>query len=278
MPFVKLDTGMLQSSLWIDHEARSVFLTMLLLARPHELTEPAQAIGVADLQPTGFVVPAGWYGMVEAAGPAIVRTAGLPDAVGMAALQRLTEPDLTSRTIDYEGRRVVRVAGGYVVLNYMSYRDRDSTAADRARRYRERLRNGVTRDERVAVTPVTQAEAEAEAVEKKPRSRAAQRPEDVTEQVWTDFAALRRQRRAPVTATVLEGIRREAKAAGISLEQALRTCVERGWQSFRADWASVTAGKQSVVKQAAHVPNMPLGHVSCMCPGCVAYRTAKARS
>ena len=71
-----------------------------------------------------------------------------------------------------------------------------------------------------------------------PRSARARadRPEDVGVQVWDEFAALRKARRAPVTETVVAGIRREAKAAGVTLEAALRTCVERGWQSFRADW------------------------------------------
>ena len=71
-----------------------------------------------------------------------------------------------------------------------------------------------------------------------PRSARARadRPEDVGVQVWEEFAALRKARRAPVTDTVVAGIRREAKAAGVTLEQALRTCVERGWQGFRADW------------------------------------------
>lgn len=64
----------------------------------------------------------------------------------------------------------------------------------------------------------------------------AARPEDVTAPVWDEFAALRKLRRATLTETVVAGLRREAKAAGYSLEQALRTCIERGWQGFKADW------------------------------------------
>jgi hypothetical protein len=51
----------------------------------------------------------------------------------------------------------VRVEGGYLVLNYMRYRDRDYTAASRAKRYRERLK--ASRRDVVASHPhVTQAE------------------------------------------------------------------------------------------------------------------------
>ena len=55
---------------------------------------------------------------------------------GLAALERLGRPELDSRTPDFEGRRMVRVAGGYLVLNYMLYRDKDHGAAERMRVYR----------------------------------------------------------------------------------------------------------------------------------------------
>ena len=62
------------------------------------------------------------------------------------------------------------------------------------------------------------------------------KPEGVSEQVWTDFSALRTKRRAPITETALKGIQREAEKAGITLEAALSTCCERGWQGFKAEW------------------------------------------
>ena len=62
------------------------------------------------------------------------------------------------------------------------------------------------------------------------------KPEGVSEQVWTDFCALRNKRRAPITETALKGIQREAEKAGITLEEALSTCCERGWQGFKAEW------------------------------------------
>ena len=62
------------------------------------------------------------------------------------------------------------------------------------------------------------------------------RPNDVGEQVWADFVALRRAKRAPLTPTALAGIRREVDKAGWELEDALSECVARGWQGFKADW------------------------------------------
>ena len=62
------------------------------------------------------------------------------------------------------------------------------------------------------------------------------KPEGVSEQVWTDFCALRNKRRAPITETALKGIQREADKAGITLNEALSICCERGWQGFKAEW------------------------------------------
>lgn len=61
-------------------------------------------------------------------------------------------------------------------------------------------------------------------------------PSDVPAEVFADFLTIRKAKRAPLTATALAGIRREADKAGVSLEQALTVCCERGWVGFRADW------------------------------------------
>lgn len=136
MAFVKLDCGLLDSTLWLDREARELFITALLMAVPHELLEPTEQIGVGTLERTGFVIPVGWYGLVRAAGPGIIRRAGMEEVVGLAALARLGNPDVGSRTPDFEGRRLVRINGGYIVLNFAKYREKDHTAALRSKRYR----------------------------------------------------------------------------------------------------------------------------------------------
>lgn len=60
--------------------------------------------------------------------------------------------------------------------------------------------------------------------------------EDVDQQVVADFVEHRKKRRAPLTATAVSGLRREAEKAGVSLEQALRMALLRGWTGFDADW------------------------------------------
>lgn len=69
-------------------------------------------------------------------------------------------------------------------------------------------------------------------------SKAVQKPEHVTQQLWDDFLQVRKTKRAPLTATALTRIEREAQKAGKSLEDALAICCERGWASFQADWVA----------------------------------------
>ena len=51
-----------------------------------------------------------------------------------------------------------------------------------------------------------------------------------------DWQAFRKQRKAGVTGTVIDGIRAEALKAGISLQDALAMCCQRGWTGFKAEW------------------------------------------
>ena len=170
MAFVKLDCGILNSTLWLERECREVFITALLMAEPLELKEEAAQIEVDSLKETGWVVPAGWYGFVPAAGVGIIARAGLEKSVGIEALRKLGSPESDSRTPDFDGRRLVRIDGGYLILNFMRYRERDYTTAERSRRYRQRKaessRRDVTksrRDDTVPLRDITEAEAEAEA-------------------------------------------------------------------------------------------------------------------
>lgn len=61
-------------------------------------------------------------------------------------------------------------------------------------------------------------------------------PDDVEQQVWSDFVALRKAKRAPVTQTVVDGARGEASKAGMSLEAFLRVWCRRGSQGLEAAW------------------------------------------
>jgi len=171
MPFVKLDCGLLKSTLWFDRDALHLFITALLSAVPVVYDEPVKTFPLDSTEPTDFVVPPGWYGLVESSSLGLIHDALMKHEDGMSALRRLGEPDAESRTPDFGGRRLVRVEGGFLVLNFEKFREKDYTAAERQRRWRERKNvTGVTRDSNGVTRHITQAEAEAEAEEKKKKS------------------------------------------------------------------------------------------------------------
>lgn len=61
-------------------------------------------------------------------------------------------------------------------------------------------------------------------------------PAGVADQVWADWLALRKSKKAPVTPTVIAAAEREAAKAGLSLEQFLQVWCFRGSQGLQADW------------------------------------------
>jgi uncharacterized protein YdaU (DUF1376 family) len=73
---------------------------------------------------------------------------------------------------------------------------------------------------------------------KKPPSPSAKPPlpDGVDPQVWSDWLALRKAKKAPVTATVVDGAMAEAKKAGMSLDAFLRVWCARGSQGLQAEW------------------------------------------
>ena len=70
-------------------------------------------------------------------------------------------------------------------------------------------------------------------------------PVGVSLDVWLEFVAHRKAKKAKVTELVLQGLINEAEKAGWTLEDVLKEIVVRNWQSFKADWVQP---KQTFVK------------------------------
>ena len=136
LSYVKLDCNILDSTLWVENsETRVVFITMLAMADSD--------------------------GMCSATAPGIAKRATLPLQAVKGALAVLEAPDIDSRTQNASGRRIERVDGGYKIINYLLYRNKDHTAAARMRKHRAMLREQSARV--TDVTPhVTEAEAKAD--------------------------------------------------------------------------------------------------------------------
>jgi len=61
-------------------------------------------------------------------------------------------------------------------------------------------------------------------------------PADVRDQVWNDWVALRKSKKAPITQTVVEGARKEAFKLNWGLDKFLVEWCTRGSQGLKADW------------------------------------------
>jgi len=238
--FAKLDSGLLDSTLWEDMNATRLFITALLMARPKEVREPMEQYKVTSLEKTGFIVQPGWYGFVEASGPGLGKRSELSVDDAATALEKLGSPEVNSRTPDYDGRRLVRVSGGFIVLNYQKYRDKDSTIA--ARQARFRMRNRISNA--VIVTPVTQEEEEAEeeAEEQKKTTRRVTTaplvfdpPEELKEHAAKILAYLRFRKETkhlvtPTGLVSLMGKLVKMKANGVDINLAMDESMANGWQ------------------------------------------------
>src|SRR5271157_3892851 len=176
MSFIKLDTGILESTLWIDRALRDVFITALLMAEPYQLPSPSTTLEIGSLKISTFTVPPGWYGYVAAADSGIIRRALVEYSEGMDALKRLAAPDGSSRSPEHEGRRMVRISGGFIILNYMKYREKDHGAAERMRLLRARRKSSVTANSSQMLQSVTYADADAYADKSKPSLTSFEEP------------------------------------------------------------------------------------------------------
>lgn len=132
MSSVVLDPAILSSTLWSDRDSRDIFITALLLAEPYRIE--VQTLSLTD-QPDHlrFIIPPGWYGYVKQTHAGISKQAGIDIKDAVKAFALLASPDPYSRNSDYEGRRMVRVQSGYVILNFMKFRKSAGvmTTADR---------------------------------------------------------------------------------------------------------------------------------------------------
>ena len=96
---------------------------------------------------------------------------------------------------------------------------------------------------------IPERETETEAKKERETKKAIAPPFGVTESVWQDWIKLRKEKKAAVTQTAIDGIEREAKKAGVSLQVALETCCARGWTGFKADWLKEKAEAKSFAEK-----------------------------
>jgi hypothetical protein len=117
--YTKLFSSIIHSTIWqASMPTKVVWVTMLAMADQH--------------------------GRVMASIPGLAKAAGASLEECQAALGHFLAPDPYSRTPDFEGRRIMEIPGGWILLNYASYRQKRSQdeireqTRIRVQRYRQR--------------------------------------------------------------------------------------------------------------------------------------------
>jgi hypothetical protein len=157
-------------------------------------------------------------------------------------------PELMDHIIGWKGFSQAMIAVGWLrfdgseTLDMPEFSEHNGQSAKRRAEDQKRKRNGRKTVRNLSASPPDKLRTESGLeIEKKENKEQKTAPEaewfaGVPEQVVHDFRALRRKLRAEITKTAMDGIRREAGKAGISLTEALTTCCERGWRGFKAEW------------------------------------------
>ena len=97
-------------------------------------------------------------------------------------------------------------------------------------------------------TPETETETERETKTKKKSKKFVveiPKPDDVSDDVWSDWLKHRESKDASVTGTVIKKIRNESAKISMTLESAMEMMCLRNWQGFQADWVKPKETKQT---------------------------------
>lgn len=176
-----------------------------------------------------------------------MKGAGILDESGHLLMRKAAvKMGLAARELDEVARRLSEVGlidkDTLQPLAWDTRQMKSDSSAERVQAYRERQRQA-KRACNVTVTAQdtdtdTDTDIDKEEDKKITRVRAAPTPiPDVPPTLLADYIAVRKAKRAgPLTKTALDGLRREADKAGLSLADAIAYCCEAGWQGFNAGW------------------------------------------
>lgn len=168
----------------------------------------------------------------------------------------------------FENCKIRLMSVGLIDVNWqpLGWDDRQmlsDSSKDRVAKFRERQKKQQVNDDvtECNVTVTVQDKEEDKDIYKNTKAKTFSPPiGDVLLNAWKE---VRKAKRAgPITEIAWAGIERESKKAGITTEQAVTICCERGWQSFKAEWLS-NSQAQEQPKPAAHSivvakPNKPI--------------------
>jgi hypothetical protein len=70
-------------------------------------------------------------------------------------------------------------------------------------------------------------------------------PEDVDQETWDSYLAMRKKKNSVLTTTALGFMRVQGQNVDMSLIEVLGECIERNWLGFKADWILNERAKQN---------------------------------
>jgi len=143
------------------------------------------------------------------------------------------------------------------ILNWNKRQFVSDSSTMRVRKHRDKKKQVGNDDETLQKQPSNAIDTDTDKIKTKNLKTKTLSPdgdlfEGVDPQIVSDFKALRNKKKSAITKTAMEGIRREAGKAGLSLADALMICCERGWAGFKAEWVTQPSARASPVKESRH--------------------------
>lgn len=124
------------------------------------------------------------------------------------------------------------------ILNWNKRQFVSDSSTMRVRKHRDKKKQVGNDDETLQKQPSNAIDTDTDKnqIQIQKRTTVVATPVGVSDSVWQEFIAHRKSKKARVTQLVIDGIEKEARIAGWSLEDALKETIVRNWQSFKADW------------------------------------------
>lgn len=236
--FTKLFQSITTSSIWAeDDKTRLVWITMLALCDSD--------------------------GVVRASVGGLAHASRVSREDCERALECLSSPDADSRSVEYEGRRIERVNGGFALLNHAKYRDartqdeRTAYMREYMRKHRQKKSGNKVNSKLTvssALAPVsaplaslallahTEADTDTEEIQNKKESRASAPPPSAPlpfsspafAETWTKWKKHRTEIKKPLRPTMEAEQLAELAVWGESRAiAALNHTIAKGWQGIR---------------------------------------------
>lgn len=187
-----------------------------------------------------------WRGLTIEEGQLVTSISNLSESAGLTDKQVRSALEKLKST----GEMAIKTSNKYTIITITKWSLYQENG-------KEKANEGQTEGKQRATTKEYKKERNKESI----NAHELQKPDDVSEQVFSDFLALRKEKKAKLTPTALDGIRSEATKAGVTLQRALEICCMRSWQGFNASWIEkeITNGRQYETHQRTSGGSYPTG-------------------